>query len=46
MLFVFYFIKRSKMNKLRIGQLRAKPANSHAKLAGQEELKRSPLVLL
>jgi len=46
MLFVLDFIERSKINKLRIGQLRAKPAYSHAKLAGQKELKRSPLVLL
>ena len=45
LLFVFDFVKRSKINKLRIGQFRAKPADSHAQFAGQMELKQSPFVL-
>jgi hypothetical protein len=33
------------MYKLRIGQLRAKPADRHAKFAGQKKLKVEPTVL-
>ena len=34
------------MNKLRIGQFRAKPAHRHPEFAGQKKLKIEPAVLL